>query len=141
TVGTVHLDRMPRIYLLSTYLSTAHNLPDMVWLLIFFKEEGGIRDGHVTGVQTCALPICIAICRSRLEDQTRPPDRRHIVARRAEIGRASCRERVYITVVAASLKKKIGGDVLTTGGGGVPGGVERWVGCVRGVLDGIGELG
>src|SRR5439155_3143889 len=23
----------------------------------FFQAEGGIRDGHVTGVQTCALPI------------------------------------------------------------------------------------
>src|SRR3984893_19106491 len=25
---------------------------------IFFQAEDGIRDGHVTGVQTCALPIC-----------------------------------------------------------------------------------
>src|SRR5690606_26033768 len=24
----------------------------------FFQEEDGIRDFHVTGVQTCALPIC-----------------------------------------------------------------------------------
>src|SRR3989338_10345048 len=24
---------------------------------LFFQEEGGIRDGTVTGVQTCALPI------------------------------------------------------------------------------------
>src|SRR5215510_9811289 len=24
----------------------------------FFQAEVGIRDGHVTGVQTCALPIC-----------------------------------------------------------------------------------
>src|SRR5690625_6729860 len=24
---------------------------------MFFQAEGGIRDGHVTGVQTCALPI------------------------------------------------------------------------------------
>src|SRR5690625_4512183 len=24
---------------------------------LFFKAEDGIRDGHVTGVQTCALPI------------------------------------------------------------------------------------
>src|SRR5439155_15700992 len=24
----------------------------------FFHAEDGIRDGHVTGVQTCALPIC-----------------------------------------------------------------------------------
>src|SRR6266702_7004429 len=26
--------------------------------VFFFQEEDGIRDGHVTGVQTCALPIC-----------------------------------------------------------------------------------
>src|SRR5215510_7665003 len=25
----------------------------------FFQAEDGIRDGHVTGVQTCALPICL----------------------------------------------------------------------------------
>src|SRR5438309_9649365 len=25
----------------------------------FFQAEDGIRDGTVTGVQTCALPICI----------------------------------------------------------------------------------
>src|SRR6266702_4975255 len=26
----------------------------------FFQAEDGIRDGHVTGVQTCALPILFA---------------------------------------------------------------------------------
>src|SRR4051794_41969244 len=26
--------------------------------LCFFQAEDGIRDGRVTGVQTCALPIC-----------------------------------------------------------------------------------
>src|SRR5439155_14702749 len=26
--------------------------------IFFFQAEDGIRDGHVTGVQTCALPIC-----------------------------------------------------------------------------------
>src|SRR5690625_5682888 len=25
--------------------------------IFFFQAEDGIRDGHVTGVQTCALPI------------------------------------------------------------------------------------
>src|SRR5690625_1079531 len=28
-----------------------------MWLFFFFQAEDGIRDGHVTGVQTCALPI------------------------------------------------------------------------------------
>src|SRR5690625_5791756 len=27
-------------------------------MIFFFQAEDGIRDGHVTGVQTCALPIC-----------------------------------------------------------------------------------
>src|SRR6266508_1841439 len=27
-------------------------------VFFFFQAEDGIRDGHVTGVQTCALPIC-----------------------------------------------------------------------------------
>src|SRR5439155_17353632 len=30
----------------------------------FFQAEDGIRDGHVTGVQTCALPIFKAYLRS-----------------------------------------------------------------------------
>src|SRR5207253_4886565 len=29
----------------------------LVSLFFFFQAEDGIRDGHVTGVQTCALPI------------------------------------------------------------------------------------
>src|SRR5690606_40362424 len=28
-----------------------------LYLLFFFQAEDGIRDFHVTGVQTCALPI------------------------------------------------------------------------------------
>src|ERR1041385_8984566 len=30
-----------------------------VWWFFFFQAEDGIRDVAVTGVQTCALPICI----------------------------------------------------------------------------------
>src|SRR5690606_41698430 len=83
----------------------------------FFQAEDGIRDFHVTGVQTCALPISAA-AEMRLgvpaELRARPaqfvscardparhprqswrgPDRRpHRVGR--EIGRASCREKGY----------------------------------------------
>src|SRR6266487_3920157 len=29
--------------------------------LFFFQAEDGIRDGRVTGVQTCALPICLRV--------------------------------------------------------------------------------
>src|SRR5437870_11060323 len=28
-----------------------------LFFFFFFQAEDGIRDGHVTGVQTCALPI------------------------------------------------------------------------------------
>src|SRR5690625_3730208 len=31
----------------------------MIIILFFFQAEDGIRDGHVTGVQTCALPITV----------------------------------------------------------------------------------
>src|SRR5690625_7946674 len=31
----------------------------MSTLIFFFQAEDGIRDGHVTGVQTCALPILL----------------------------------------------------------------------------------
>src|SRR2546430_16445419 len=30
----------------------------MYWMFFFFQAEDGIRDLTVTGVQTCALPIC-----------------------------------------------------------------------------------
>src|SRR5690625_5922879 len=30
---------------------------NLVYITFFFQAEDGIRDGHVTGVQTCALPI------------------------------------------------------------------------------------
>src|SRR6266568_7640729 len=31
----------------------------VVIAIFFFQAEDGIRDGTVTGVQTCALPICL----------------------------------------------------------------------------------
>src|ERR1022692_1352226 len=36
----------------------------LVVFFFFFQAEDGIRDYKVTGVQTCALPICCACCRS-----------------------------------------------------------------------------
>src|SRR5271165_6080023 len=39
----------------------------MHFFFFFFQAEDGIRDFHVTGVQTCALPICAdAVIRSLL---------------------------------------------------------------------------
>src|SRR5207253_6290230 len=39
----------------------------------FFQAEDGIRDGHVTGVQTCALPICAPTIGCRLCDSDLEP--------------------------------------------------------------------
>src|SRR5207253_4803836 len=94
--------------------------------IFFFQAEDGIRDGHVTGVQTCALPISPSrslrhgFVQSPLEPVKsdsllfEPEERRwckragddlrmprlawatdiHLEFCSAEIGRASCRERV-----------------------------------------------
>src|SRR5439155_2205225 len=41
--------------------------------LFFFQAEDGIRDGHVTGVQTCALPISRAAVLRRQSFASRVP--------------------------------------------------------------------
>src|SRR5690625_7186232 len=38
--------------------------------IFFFQAEDGIRDGHVTGVQTCALPILLFLALKKLQKQT-----------------------------------------------------------------------
>src|SRR5256885_3480821 len=85
----------------------------------FFQAEDGIRDYKVTGVQTCALPICLTFLGHLLERGAQVPiavmtgqtitpelaDRLHgygiaamftkpVDISALEIGRASCRERV-----------------------------------------------
>src|SRR5205823_9395982 len=46
----------------------------------FFQAEDGIRDKLVTGVQTCALPISLALLETRLT----PSERIDLLARSAE---------------------------------------------------------
>src|SRR5256885_15220439 len=85
----------------------------------FFQAEDGIRDYKVTGVQTCALPIYASpndgARRGKANRKARRKRRVGLSAvqearvpegLRRQIGRASCRERVEISVVAGSLKKK-----------------------------------
>src|SRR5690606_40459528 len=103
------------------------------------QAEDGIRDFHVTGVQTCALPILLYAKQAFAEGEgpSVPAEPRHwvepdpvVYARlgqvatlvrdgfesrdlltadstdildRLEIGRASCRERVWISVRAVRL--------------------------------------
>src|SRR5260370_39709194 len=85
----------------------------------FFQAEDGIRDSSVTGVQTCALPIFERISRVFVHHDARDALDGQLEAGHAaatagvgalqphhQIGRAPCRERVEISVVAGSLKKK-----------------------------------
>src|SRR5690349_22709940 len=86
----------------------------------FFQAEDGIRDLYVTGVQTCALPICLGrrfLRRAHMATQTMSKDdileaignmsvsdlaelieafkeKFGVTISAPEIGRASCRERV-----------------------------------------------
>src|SRR5690606_40706643 len=94
----------------------------------FIQAEDVIRDFHVTGVQTCALPICFRTSNSKtgnpvrsryVDAETNRPvadgdevrgyeveEGRHIIIEdeELEIGRASCRERGYVMAVDVALK-------------------------------------
>src|SRR5207302_8196587 len=74
----------------------------------FFQAEDGIRDFHVTGVQTCALPILARLWFAPPAGAPAAANHWRATPRAAsqKIGRASCRERVEITVGAGSSKKK-----------------------------------
>src|SRR5690606_40517771 len=81
-------------------------------LRFFFQAEDGIRDFHVTGVQTCALPISRKPAARAAGNPSARQARRYGYSfaramqwrgRESEIGRASCRERVEMSVVAVVL--------------------------------------
>src|SRR5690606_39857393 len=73
---------------------------------IFFSgAEDGIRDFHVTGVQTCALPIFGLRTKEGLFPLyvvRRPMPSSRAATSVKEIGRASCRDRGWSAAVAAS---------------------------------------
>ena len=69
--------------------------------VFFFQAEDGIRDADVTGVQTCALPICMLKAsgakRAMFLNVNAPFHTKMLTGagqKLREIGRASCRERV-----------------------------------------------
>src|SRR5438093_12341009 len=73
-----------------------------MYLIFFFQAEDGIRDWSVTGVQTCALPICCSRAGDRRRRQAGAarggsaedrPDRRG-PAERAQRGHRSEERRV-----------------------------------------------
>src|SRR5439155_9669338 len=84
-------------------------------LVFFFQAEDGIRDGHVTGVQTCALPISSVVRRldsfldlpveKGLAEREKRADQ--LLAWDDEIGRASCRERVEISEGVGGFQEKL----------------------------------
>src|SRR5437764_6305031 len=91
------------------------------FFFFFFKEEDGIRDTSVTGVQTCALPICSRrgpTGSPRWSGRTprragRPTPGTAATARpwtrrgpTPEIGRASCKEKREITADDVRINKK-----------------------------------
>src|SRR5439155_17931419 len=91
------------------------------------QAEDGIRDGHVTGVQTCALPVwdrrwtgdegqkaeplqpegraLLRVALSRVVgEKADVPHGRHERSS-DEIGRASCRERVWLSAEPITWKR------------------------------------
>src|SRR5690606_39396247 len=49
-----------------------------VSFFFFFQAEDGIRDFHVTGVQTCALPISRRLASRHRDGGRGQPGRRHV---------------------------------------------------------------
>src|SRR5437870_12341988 len=55
----------------------------------FFQAEDGIRDGHVTGVQTCALPISPLASTSALPRTSMPRGRQGVTVARSSTTKAT----------------------------------------------------
>src|SRR5688500_19548350 len=94
--------------------------------IFFFQAEDGIRDYKVTGVQTCALPILVGVTSALAQRDYRrvlsfnlvghigyttmglglltplglAGSLLYVIHHIIEIGRASCREREKISVIA-----------------------------------------
>src|SRR3712207_8306327 len=56
----------------------------------FFQAEDGIRDIGVTGIQTCALPICTRASSSTERSEKNPMTFRTKAARRTRLMTCSC---------------------------------------------------
>src|SRR5690606_39558773 len=60
-----------------------------IYYYFFFQAEDGIRDFHVTGVQTCALPIYIEKAIAELEEALKGDDKDAIEAKTEKLAEAS----------------------------------------------------
>src|SRR2546430_17310888 len=78
-------------------------------MCFFFQAKVGMRDLTVTGVQTCALPICPPeIQPARLAPTAPTGEDQHALAVKlaVQIGRASCREKSVDLGGRRIIKKK-----------------------------------
>src|SRR5690625_7330879 len=89
-------------------------------IVLYFQAGDGIRGGHVTGVQTCALPISeedgdryieiwnlVFMQFDRQADGEMLPLPAPCVDTGMEIGRASCRERVTSWACGVAKRRKM----------------------------------
>src|SRR5437879_9271950 len=104
-----------------------------MYVVFFFQAEDGIRDTSVTGVQTCAFPICPRVARRQQAHQfqqrmdtpsgcginassgtaaitlfrsSMEPALPATSVLRSKIGRASCRERGLMSCVVRVVERK-----------------------------------
>src|SRR5256885_3822996 len=61
-VSTSHIDARISNDIDNLRRSYTISIPSVNIFVFFFQAEDGIRDYKVTGVQTCALPICLCSC-------------------------------------------------------------------------------
>src|SRR5207253_3350333 len=71
----------------------------------FFQAEDGIRDGHVTGVQTCALPISEHSSRDRIRIDASD----QVVRVKTEAGRRGPSQIDYAVTVPAWMALNLSG--------------------------------
>src|SRR5690348_18162731 len=62
----MYSERKKAIFCNNQTRSIATRVSSSYLCVFFFQAEDGIRDGRVTGVQTCALPICLSRPENRL---------------------------------------------------------------------------
>src|SRR6266481_7995727 len=95
------------------------------FFFFFFQAEDGIRDGTVTGVQTCALPIFIVIT-TGMVNLYDPEELRWVVGH--ELGHILSGHAVYRTMLLILLRlaSRAAFLPLTIGLGAIIWGLEEW---------------
>src|SRR5262249_57829247 len=96
-------------------------------LFFFFEAEDGIRDWSVTGVQTCALPIC---CRRRRradsDDEDDDRQQRDPTGHARTIGRCASSRSGSWQGCSRSEERRVGKEGRGWGGGVESKGIRDW---------------